>query len=280
MKLTGVELDPGGLANTMVLSFRDPRRLQHYNVKKITGLDAEDIISRFYAAPGNSQAKYYNLSLQNREIGITVELNPDFTTKSYSDLRDDMYKMIASSRTGLIEVKFKNGLDTVAVISGHISKLETDLFEKNQEVTLNLDCSAGETLLKAPTEINVDLEGVTPDSTLILDELSTAPHGFEFNIAFLGPQASFRIEEDNDSSIFFEVTPVGGFLEDDILSFSSEPNDKRAVLIRGVTDIHLADVITRSAWPILRPGPNVFVCSNPANLEWVSISHRPTYWGV
>lgn len=280
MKLTGVELDPGGMADSVALSFRDPRRLQPYNVKKITGLDASEIIARFYQAPGNLLDKFYSLSLEKRDLGFIIELNPDFATNSYSDLRDDMYRMISSSRTGLVDVLLKNGETTVASISGHISGLETDLFDKNQEVTLNLSCTSGETLLRAPVDVDVDLEEVTPENTIINDLLSTAPHGFAFNIAFTGPQASFRIENDNDSSIFFEVTPVGGFLADDILAFSSEPNDKYAFIIRGVTDIQLADVITRSAWPIIFPGSNVFVCSNPENLAWVSISHRPTYWGV
>lgn len=281
MKLTGVELHPGGSATPIVLSFRDPRRAQPYNVKRMTGLDAGEIISRFFSAPGDSQTKYYTMSMEQRDIGVVIELNPNFSDNTYSDLRDDLYRMISATRTGLIEIRFKNGATTVAVISGHISKLDTDHFEKDQEVTLTISAIDGETLLKAPEPIEVPLAGITPESTVILDELSTAPHGFSFMVAFVAATPKFRMEDVGDPNVFFEITPDGGFLEDDILAFSSEPADKYAFIVRGVDDIHLADKIARSAWPLIRPGVNSFTCPlYTANLEWVSISHRPTYWGV
>lgn len=281
MKLTGVELHPGGSATPVVLSFRDPRRIQPYNVKKITGLDASGIISRFHVGPGDLTQKYYQMSMEQRDIGVIMELNPNHINTTYSDLRDDLYRMISATRTGLVEIRFMNGETVVAVISGHISELDTDHFEKDQQVTLTISTLDGETLLKAPEPVNVSVVGISPLLTEIEDPISTAPHGFSFKMAFVAATGSFRLEDEEDPDVYFEITPDGGFLENDILAFSSEPADKYAYIIRGLDDIHVADRISRSLWPVIRPGINAFtVPEDYENMEWVSIEHRPTYWGV
>lgn len=211
---------------------------------------------------------------------MRINLNPRFNLgESYSSLRDDLYKLIASSRTGLVQLQFKNGAAVVAVISGFVTKLESPHFEKNPEVTMTLRCD--EPMLKAPTLTNVDVTALDPAATDIVDNLSTAPHGFFFEVSFVGPQASLSISDPNDPDWEFEIIPVGGFLAGDVLHFSSELNNKYLYIVRGVDTIHLADVITSgSVWPILFPKENTLALSGAANLDWVSISYYPTYWGV
>jgi hypothetical protein len=171
-----------------------------------------------------------------------------------------------------------NGAAIVAVISGHISKLDTDQFEKDQEVTLVITATDGETLLKAPAAVSVDLEEVTPGSMTLDDQISTAPHGFTMQLVFTDDVSLFRFV---DPDWTFELTPVGGFLEDDILAFSSELNDKYVYVIRGSEVIHLADVITAgSVWPIMFPGANPFVLLASDKFKFLDISYFPTYWGV
>lgn len=154
MKLTSVEIHPENSSNILVLSFRDPRRNNPYNVKTIIGLDADQIVPRFYGVSGNSTSKFYELSLENREIIVSVELNPNFTdSESYSDLRDELYKMISSSRTGKVQLQFKNGVEVLAAISGFVSKLESPHFERTQTVQITIKCD--EPMLKAVTPVVV-----------------------------------------------------------------------------------------------------------------------------
>src|SRR5690606_25845439 len=111
-KVTSIEILSENISEPLVLSYKDPSRLESFNVKAITGLDADDIRPHYY---GQSSLEpydipYYNLTLPMRNFVFRVELNPSFKNdESYSDLRDSLYRRIASSRTGLIDILFKNG---------------------------------------------------------------------------------------------------------------------------------------------------------------------------
>jgi hypothetical protein len=276
MKVTSIEIHPSGSSEVVILSFRDPRRLNPFNVTSIVGLDADEIVPRFYGVSGDK--KYYSLSMEKRQPVFKIDLNPSFSDQSYSDLRDQLYRSIASSRTGVVDIQFKNGTEVVAVLSGFVSKLENDLFAENPNVTLTIDTI--EPILKAPTRTSLDILTLDAASTHILDSKSTMPHGFIFEMGFLGAQASLVITPPDDAWAF-TITPVGGFLLGDIIHFSSELNNKYLYVHRAGVDIHLADVIgTNPIWPILFPGDNVLEFSNPTNLVWESVAFYPTYWGV
>lgn len=277
MKITSVEIHPSGSIDALVLSFRDPKRINEYNVKGIVGLDADEIVPRYYGASGTQ--KYYTLSMEKRAIAIQVEFNPNFQNESsFSSLRDRLYKMIASSRTGVIEVQFKNGTEVVATVSGFVSKMENTLFDKKPGCTISVDCL--EPMLKAPTRTEIDILGLDPASSNIEDTKSTAPHGFVFELGFLADLASLTMTPPDDAWSFV-ITPVGGFLTGDILHFSSELNSKYLYVHRGSADIHLADVVAPgSVWPILFPGDNVFEIASPTSVTWEAASYYPTYWGV
>lgn len=278
MKLTSVELHPAGSSDVAVLSFRDPGQQNPFNVKGIAGLDAEEIVSRYYGGSGSSAM--YNLSLEKRNPVILIGLNPRFEqNETYSDLRDRIYKLIASSRTGMLQMQFKNGNTVVAAVSGFVQKVEAPQFEKIQQVQITLECR--DPLLRALTPTVIDVSSLDPANTILSDILSTAPHGFSFQLAFTGGVEGLTIADPDNPTWSFNVTPVGGFLNGDVLHFSSEYNDKELYVVRGGVTTHLADKIApNSVWPLIFPGDNHFVLSNPTNLDWVSIEHYPTYWGV
>lgn len=286
MRITSVELHPDGSPNLVVLSFRNPDRVLPYNIRAITGLDAEDIVAKYYGGSGGT-AKFYSLEIEKRDPVFRIQLNPRFDQdESYSGLRDDLYRMISSSRTGKMAIHFKNGEDVVAAITGFVTKFETSLFEKDQEVQLTI--SADDPMLRALVPTDLAVGALNPDLTTISDPLSTAPHGFKFALTFVKAKASVKLRDPMDASWSFEVTPTGGFLVGDVLHFSSEKNDKYLYIQRGANKIHLADKITPgSLWPILFPGDNVFKvdgvnvdANGIRNLNWSAISHRPAYWGV
>lgn len=277
MKVTSVEIHPSGSSEFVSLSFRDPRRQNPYNIKAIIGLDADEIVPRYYGASGSQ--KFYNLTLEKRDLVFRIELNPDFSTQSYSELRDDLYRLVSSSRTGLLEVQFKNNTEVVAIVSGFVSKIEAAHFTKQPEVQITVGCS--DPMLRAPSPINVDVSGLDPALTVVSDTLSTAPHGFRFELEFLTELPAIDITNPDEPGLVFEVTPSGGFITGDVLHFSSELTEKYLYILRGANTIRLADVITPgSIWPILFPGDNSFVIGSPTAVQWDAISHRPTYWGV
>lgn len=286
MRITSVELHPSGSANVAVLSFRDPNRDNPYNVRAIAGLDADEIVARYYGGSGTAP-KFYALALEKRTPIFRIQLSPRFgVDETYSSLRDDLYRMISSSRTGKLFIHFKNGDDVVAAISGFVSKFETTLFNKEQEVQITVD--ADDPMLRALDTTVIPVAGLDPANTTIHDPLSTAPHGLKFALEFVKVKASVKLRDPLDPSWSFEVTPVGGFLVGDVLHFSSEQNDKYLYIQRGVDKIHVADKITPgSVWPILFPGDTVLTvdgvnvdANQVRNINWSAISHRPAYWGV
>lgn len=280
MRVTSVELHPAGSSEVCVLSFRDPTRQNPYNVKSIGGLDISDgIVPQFYGVSG-SAASFYNLMMTKRDVAFQIELNPKFSLNmSYSDLRDDLYRMIASSRTGMIQAQFINEDGVVAAVSGFVTKVEAPLFVQTPEVIVTL--SAVDPMLIALTETDVVVAGLDPTNTLIQDEVSTAPHGFSFVMSTTASFASLTITDPGDSTWSFAVTPSGGFLSGDALHFSSDPKNKQLYIVRGGTTIYLADVIApASVWPIMFPGDNRFAFTNPLDLSWTSLSYYATYWGV
>lgn len=274
MKLTSVELHPDGSSDFVSLSFKDPTRQLPYNIKSIAGLDADNIIYRRYSDNFNAP------SLESRNVVLRFGLNPKFSLgESFATLRDRIYKMIAASRTGLVQVQFKNESVVVGAVSGFVTKLEAPHFERDQEIILTINCE--DPIIRAIAPVEVDVTDLDPANTVITDSLSTAPHGFKFELEFVNPYSQFSINDPDDGAPGFIVIPVGGFLAGDVLNFSSEHNDVYIYVVRAGNEIHLADVIVSgSVWPIIFPGENNFVVDGAANVEWVSISHYPTYWGV
>lgn len=281
MNITSVEFHPEGSTQVVVLSFRDPRRLNPYNIKGLEGLDVDEVRPRHYSGSGSLGKKFQNLSPGKKEVVALIELNPNFATNdTYSDLRDDLYRMIQSSRTGMVQIQFKYGSSVVAAISGFVSKLESALMTQTPSVQITFDC--GNAMLKAPIPVDVDISDLEPDAFTLTDMVSTSHHGFAMNINIIDPMATFTMTDPGDPDWVFTVSPVGGFEDNDILSFSSDFDGKYLLIIRGVTPIFLGDVLTQgSVWPLIFPGrENNFALANPEKLVLLDVTYYPTFWGV
>lgn len=286
MKLTSIELRSEDSllrpSKACVLSFRDPKGDNPYIIMGIDGLAADQIIPHHYSGSGNSSLKYYNLMLQKREVIIKVALNPSFElNKTYSDLRDELYKMISYSRTGLVYIKFKNENETTAITKGFITKLDASSSSNKPEVQITILCD--DPMLQAPRKTVVDITGFDPGGTIINDTLSTAPHGFRFGMNFTGLVYNLTISDPTNPYWEFELATwqIGGFKDGDVLHFSSYPKDKYLYVARGGTNIHIADSLTfNSVWPIIFPGENVFVFNPSPYLNWAFIEYTSTYWGI
>lgn len=281
MKVTSIELISENSFNNVVLSFRDPGANNPYSVKSMTGLDAGVIIPKYYGTSRSGDTRLYNLTANPRQVVMRVALNPDFTNNlGYSELRDALYKKIASSRSGLTQIQFKHGVETIASVSGFISKFESFIFDKSPEIQITIDCNDG--TLRAPNPINVDISGLDTADTNLSDYISTAPHGFSFVVQVVTPASVpfITITDYTGENCWLEIVPPGEFYNGDLLNFSSDFN-KQLFIYRNGININLADVVTPGAvWPIMFPGDNNFIFTPSANLVWKSIQYYPTYWGV
>lgn len=291
MKVTSIDL----IANDREIasfSFRDPTSRNPYTAKGMFGLDADEIISKYYGQ------NFYNLAQTKRNVVIRIALNPDFAQgRSYSELRDDLYRAIASNRSGLIELLFKHGDAPVASISGKITKFEAPLFNEVPEVQITIKCS--DSMVRGAVPYYENLFEMASEMAVI-DTLSTAPHGFKFSVEFTeGVDAFFIADSWTDETWRFEFSPGTinpedggpGFYIGDVLYFSSEVNNKYLYVERhyyGVEDdvgwivrYHLIDtIVPGSVWPIIFPGANNFVFYPESGYDWKTFEYYPTYWGV
>ncbi len=283
MNITSVDMYNSNGVLIATLSFRDPAARNPYLVRAIIGLDADEIVSRFYGISKVSKKKYYNLTLEQRDVVLRIQLNPQFSTQSYSDLRDNLYKMISSSRTGQIELRFNNKDGSLAHVFGFIKKFEAAHFNEQPEVQITMECD--DPILRGLERIEPMAVPSTRTSATITDDLSTAPHGFIFDLTFDQPSPSFIIEDSATPEWSFVVTPgtIGpstGFLTFDHLFYSSEQGNKYLYMIRSGNTIHLVDkVAPGSVWPIIFPGDNFFDSADE-QFTWNHVSYFPAYWGI
>lgn len=284
MRVTNVEMQSPTLEEPIDFSLSSNDQKARYKVRTIVGLDAEGIIPKFYGwgANGDAGSRYYSFSMKDREIVMRVALNPQYRlNEMHSDIRDELYRAISSTRTGKIALYFKAGATTVSRIYGLITKFEVGYFERVPEVQLTVQCD--DPMFRGVNPIVYEPSDLaTANPVVIGDPISTAPHGFEMQITFDHTTPSLTIQDEASSpNWMFTVTPSGGFLVGDVLHFSSEYSNKQLYLVRGASTIELIDKISPSSmWPIIFPGINTFYFLDIAKFDWNYLNFYASYWGV
>lgn len=259
-------------------SYDDPMSLQPYMARAILGLDADELKPGFYGFGAGSGQKFYNVERPKPTVVMRIVLNPSSELRmTFSQLRDNLYRVIAANRSAEVMIKFFAGATQVAEIPAGITKFEVPHNSQTPELQITAECR--DTLLRAPNPVdleNNDLSGTNPIA--ITDGLSTAPHGFEFYASITSPISQFRIH-DPDNEWGFEIQY--DFLTGDDLFFSSVGTDKEVWVERSGVRTYLADKIEpASLWPVLFHGVNEFVIDELASVNIDLISFKAAYWGV
>jgi hypothetical protein len=264
-------------------NFRDPETINPYVIQGIFGLDADEIVPKFYGFSTTSKIRQYDMTLPKREITIRIALIPQpGTGKTYSDLRDDLYRAISSSRSGLIELKFNNRSATIATTTGFITKFEAALSTKQPEVQITIKCV--DAMLKGPSAVEVDTV-LIGNSFTIVDNISTAPHGMTMQLAFTADTTDIVIKDVTTPEWSFTITPGDvaggtGFKSGDVLTLSSESNAKELYITRSSVDYYLVDkILSGSTWPCIFPGANNFEIVT-GTFTWNFIKYWQTFWGI
>ncbi len=252
-----------------------------YMVRTITGLDAEEIVAKFYGR-GLTGQRFFNYVLKPRDIVMRIVLNPRFhLDETHSYIRDQLYRTISATRTGLITLEFYSGASLMAQIEGFITKFEVPYFSKTPELQLTVRCN--DPMLRSPVLTYFDSTNLSNTNPVIfVDSASTAPHGFRMSLEITSTLTEFTIQDKLiDPEWTFTIVPPTDLLAGDILHFSSEFNDRQLWYERGGVITHLMESVDPSSiWPILFPGFNEFYFNDLASFDWVQIEYRATYWGV
>jgi hypothetical protein len=286
MRLTSVHLYADGAEaagiDVITFSLRDAEPSAQYAVRNIVGLDAEEIVPKFYGFGLVNKGRFYNMGMKARDIVLRVVLNPNFViNETYSDVRDELYKAISATRTGQVVLHFNSGATTVARIYGFITKFEVGYFNQLPEVQLTVKCDDPTFRALNPVIYNPTDFG-TSTSVIIADSLSTSPHGFNMQITFKATATDFVIQDKTSNPEWkFRVIPSGGFLSGDKLYASSEFTNKYLYMVRASTTTRLMDrVEPQSIWPTIFPGSNTFVFPGRAAFDFNELKFYAAYWGV
>jgi len=253
-----------------------------YIVRSVVGIDADEIIPKFYGFSKDGTKKFYDFKLKPREIVMRIVMNPRFNlNETYSEVRDTIYRAISSTRTGELELQFKSGGSTVARIFGYMTKLEVAHFSNVPELQITISCN--DPILRGVTPVlyeAADLSDTNPVS--VADNVSTAPHGFSMSLTFTASIATFTIQDKSTSPEWeFKIIPSSNFLVGDVLYFSSEFNRRELYINRSSTIIQLLDKIDpNSVWPTIFPVFNEFHFVNIASFDWNWLKFYAAHWGV
>lgn len=286
MRLTGVSLYSNDVQITE-FSFDDHSQRHPYTAKAIIGLDADEIIPKYYGRGSATKTRFFMPAVNNREIVIRIGLNPRLSVwQTYSGLRDDLYRAIASSRDGQVELQFQSGGSVISSIKGFVTKFEAPLFTNSPESQLTIMCDSG--VFKSIVPVVVKPASMGTTTLLLSDDESTAPHGLTFEVQFLSNTPYFAIQDTSPIPDWkFKVIPgtIGGltnFQTGDRLFFTNESNQKSIFMLRGATQYYLADKVELgSIWPVLFPGMNEFtIDDSTGSFQWNALSYYTTYWGV
>jgi hypothetical protein len=286
MRVTSVEMYSSVFEEAVTISLQNSEPNAQYQARTILGLDAEELIPKFYGRSLNGSDKFYDFTLKPRDIVMRIVLSPRFVLdETFADVRDHLYRIISANRTGLVALHFKSGATLVARIIGSIVKFEAVHFTNLPEVQLTVRCN--DPMFRAINPVIFeDTELSTINPVRVPDSLSTAPHGFAMQLTFTADSDSFTIQDDPTIPEWkFKVIPHGGFNAGDVLYFSSEFSNKYIYYVRDTVTsapvVQLSDrVESGSIWPILFPGQNEFYFMDIASFDWNSVQYYAAYWGV
>lgn len=266
--------------DTEVVNFdmTGPDRSNPYRIESLDGLAMEEIIPRYYSSGLTSGKKFYDLALGPREVQAVINLKPNWRSNVQpADLRGKLMKAVATSRDGQLQLRFLEGGICWGAISGFITKFEAPLTTKDTEIKFTLRCD--DPIIRSLTVTSQnDLDTFDTDEPVLVDPISTSPHGFKFKLTFTGSVNPFIIAgADGD----WEFRIDYAFLSGDELYFSSEYGDKYLYRIRSAVTLNLMDVLDQeSVWPLIFPDvENSFeITGNTFN--WNELFWYETHWGV
>lgn len=287
MRITSIELT---CCDEQILTgaLRAPGDTDRFLVKAIYGLDADELVPKFYGFGANTGTPFYRFGMKTREIVMRLVLAPNWeNSDTYSSVRDQLYRAISKSRNGTVELQLKSTATTVAVISGQIVKFEVPHFNQDPELQITIRCE--DPVFRSLTDMEyVDADFDSTGYISIPDQVSTAPHGFEMQVTFLKDAfTGFTIQDDSTYDWRFHVTAPPNYSDkfqlNDVLYFKSEYGKKELWVQRFPAKQNLMEMVSMdSVWPVIFPGDNEFYLPQYLNADYTIdfIRFKSAYWGV
>jgi hypothetical protein len=232
----------------------------------------------------NQGAKFQNRQPQNKQIVLTVGLNPDWDTgQDASDLRELLYAYLVPSYTAGMSVVLRLAGADVVMIDGYVSKIEPNPFAKDPQCQVTIDCLGP--YFRAPTKTLVGSLGSLSKTAPVISYPGTAPTGLFIQIVFTGTQNGWEIRTNpagRSMDISGPAAPATDFLVGDRLYIQTEPGSRYVHWKKsGFGETSLLWMLDAgSDWLSLFKGNNAFTIIGGTAFTWEEISFTAKYWGV
>jgi hypothetical protein len=261
-------------------------------LKSVDGLGPPEIDVSI-AQTLNNGGVYQGSIPQNREIVMTVGLNPDYVSgQTVSNLREMLYSLITPGSDNVV-LNVANDLIVVATTTGYVKTMVINPFSKDPEAQITIE--SPKIFLEASDVIHsIPVNYVNGDGFVQtnITNIGSGPSGFHMEITITTDELSgwdmrpLNFDPSLNLSPYATWTPEIG----DILIFDTRPGYRGIWYTRSSSaPISLLYTLatddgsgtTPSPWLMLKPGLNSFITDLDIDaFIWNDFYYLPQYWGI
>lgn len=224
-----------------------------YLVQDIKGLDPvpANIVSSSFANQDGEQ--FQSARREKRNIIFQLGLEPDYTTQTVRELRNNLYKWFLPKKNANMRF-FTDDFPTVD-ISGRVESFDCPLFVKDPVATVSLICFDPD--FYEPVQVTVAGNTTAGTASGNIPYSGTVDTGIVFNMPINRSITGFTIYHQPDGEQVQTLQVTGNFFSGDVVEISTVPGNKYAYLTRGgIISSILYTVSPYAVWTKLQPGDN------------------------
>ena len=238
-----------------VLSLQMEQDDNPYQINEIEGLDPGKAVLVSTSSAGQDGETYQSGKRPARNIKLHLDFDSDFSEKSNSELRDDLYTWFMPKSKITLRFFLTTGL--YVDIDGIVESMDSPLFKYDPDATISIMCFQ-------PDFVDARLASVpgftVADSTnMPIDYPGTVEAGSVLTINFNRASSGFSIYNVDESGKVQQLDFSGALLNGDKLVVSSLAGSKGITLTRsGASSSFLYGRSSQSSWINLVEGLNQF----------------------
>lgn len=226
-----------------------------YQIADVDGLDPvkATLVSTSYA--GTDGEQFQSAKLPARNIKITLDLDPDFDPKTYTDLRRDLYPFFMPKSQVSMRFYMDTGL-TVDIV-GIVEEMASPLFVDDPTVVISLMCYQPDFV--DPNMVTIAGHTVADGTNTPIDYLGSVESGTVLTLNVNRSLTDFTIYNMDEGGNLYQLDFSGTLLAGDVLVVSSIRGNKGITLTRAsVSSSYLFGRSAQSSWINFEEGLNQF----------------------
>lgn len=246
-------------------------------LEDVIGLDPvkATISSSSFAQQDGTQ--YHSSRLEDRNIKLTIGLEPDYITTMVRDLRNRLYNYFLPKNEVKLRFYMSEGL--VVEIVGRVESCEAPLFVKEPQMVISVLCPDPNFIDLTPVVVSGDTVSTTTTTTVTYD--GTEPTGIVFVLSVDRTMTEFTIYHSAPDGTLYIMDIAAALVSGDVLTINTNRGSKGAVLTRTGSNTSLLYAISpQSTWISLQHGANdIRVYTEGAAVPY-TITYMDRYGGL